>query len=162
MRKWLAVIIILAIAVAGCTTKKEEAVQVPVADIMAKLKESAEFPPMAEEIDLKADVDMAGKLHIDPAQLAEGQMLKAMISVKADEIIVLKAADEKYIADLKQALEEEGAAQETQWGTYLPDQYEIVKNRIIKQEGVYLALIISEKAEDVEKAFTAALQPDGK
>lgn len=56
---------------------------------------------MAEEIDLKADADMAGKLHIDPAQLAEGRMLKAMLNVKADEIIVLKAADEKYIADLK-------------------------------------------------------------
>lgn len=89
-------------------------------------------------------------------------MLKAMINVKADEIIVLKAADEKYIEDLKKALEEEGAAQEQQWSTYLPDQHEIVKNRIIKQEGLYLALIISEKAEDIEKAFTAALKPDGK
>ncbi|CAH8245923.1 DUF4358 domain-containing protein [Paenibacillus melissococcoides] len=162
MRNWLAVIMILAIAITGCTTKKEEAVQVPVADIMTKLKESAEFPPMAEEIDLKADADMAGKLRIDPAQLAEGRMLKAMISVKADEIIVLKAADEKYIEDLKKALEEEGAAQEKQWSTYLPDQHEIVKNRIIKQEGLYLALIISEKAEDVEQAFTTALNPDSK
>ncbi|BFH16143.1 hypothetical protein J6TS7_11580 [Paenibacillus dendritiformis] len=162
MRNWLAVIMILAIAITGCTTKKEEAVQVPVADIMTKLKESAEFPPMAEEIDLKADADMAGKLRIDPAQLAEGRMLKAMISVKADEIIVLKAADEKYIEDLKKALEEEGAAQEKQWSTYLPDQHEIVKNRIIKQEGLYLALIISEKAEDVEQAFTTALKPDSK
>lgn len=38
---------------------------------------------------------------------------------------------------------------EEQWKTYLPDQYELVKNRLVKEYGDYLIYIVSSDNEAV-------------
>ncbi|OPA73970.1 hypothetical protein BVG16_26380 [Paenibacillus selenitireducens] len=163
MKKWILIMMaMMLVVVAGCGSKKVEVANIQTADLLVKMQEAGGFPPAGEGFDivnLKENADIASKLNIDQSLLAEGIYMKALINIRADEIIVLKAMDEKDIATLKKALEDEAAAQQKMWENYLPQELDKVKKHIIKQVGPYLTLIIAEKAEDVEKAFDTALQP---
>ncbi|WP_375143132.1 DUF4358 domain-containing protein [Paenibacillus sp. D2_2] len=55
------------------------------------------------------------------------------MTIRSDELIVLKAVGKKNVNAFKEALEAEGENQEKLWVSYLPDQYEKVKNRIINR-----------------------------
>lgn len=141
----------------GCGGKEAAVANVPVQEIVTAIQEKAEMAQSVEQMDLKENADFAQMLNISPEDLAEGIIAKAMINVKADELIVLKAADDSKIETLKKALEDEGAAQEQNWSTYLPEQYEIVKKRLIMQQGPYLMLFIGDKTDVAEETFNSML-----
>lgn len=85
--------------------------------------------------------------------LEAGYFLGQMMSVKSDQIIILKAKDESKVENLKKVLEEQKQAQINTWEHYLPDQYEKVKNNIIKSQGKYLIYITYDNPEAVETIF---------
>ena len=72
-----------------------------------------------------------------------------MINVQASMYIVIKAKD-GAVESVKTKVENYGTAYEEQWATYLPEQYELVKQRKIGVKGNYVYLIISENASDLE------------
>ncbi|WP_195575927.1 DUF4358 domain-containing protein [Paenibacillus sp. 1001270B_150601_E10] len=161
MKKLVLMMMAVTLIMVGCGTKKE-AVNVPVTEIMNAIKEKAGYTQGFDEMNLKQDADMAGKLNIDPASIEEGLFLKSMINVRADEVMILKAADDSKIEELKKALEDEVANQDRIWSTYLPQEYAKVENHIIKQEGNYLILIIAEHPEELEQIFTSKLTAESK
>lgn len=61
-----------------------------------------------------------------------------IVKPKANKKETVKKAIDKYMTDL-----------ETQWSTYLPDQYELVQNRLVKEYGGYLIYIVSSDNEKV-------------
>ncbi|WP_088547668.1 DUF4358 domain-containing protein [Paenibacillus aquistagni] len=162
MKKLILTMMAVTLLLVGCGAKKEEAVNVPVSEIMNAIKEKGEYAMGFEEINLKQDTDTAGKLNIDPASIEEGMLLRAMINIRADEIIILKAQDASKIEDLKKALDDEIANLDQIWSTYLPQEYEKVQHHIIKQQGNYLILIVADNPETLEKIFMDKLAPDSK
>ena len=72
-----------------------------------------------------------------------------MMNVQASMYIVIKAKD-GAVESVKTKVENYGTAYEEQWATYLPEQYELVKQRKIGIKGNYVYLIISENASDLE------------
>ncbi|WP_211748222.1 DUF4358 domain-containing protein [Paenibacillus sp. Marseille-Q4541] len=163
MKKMILMLMTFTLVIAGCGSKKVETVNVPVSELMDGVVKQAEFNSqqfISENI--KENTEIAENLNIDPASIEEGQYFKAMISVRADEIIILKAADESKVEELKSALEKEVSNQEQIWSTYLPDQYEKVQNHIIKQQGNYLILIIADEPEKLEQTFVSMLTPESK
>ena len=72
-----------------------------------------------------------------------------MMNVQASMYIVIKAKD-GAVESVKTTVENYGTAYEEQWATYLPEQYELVKQRKIGVKGNYVYLIISENASDLE------------
>ena len=72
-----------------------------------------------------------------------------MMNVQASMYIVIKAKD-GAVESVKTKVENYGTAYEEQWATYLPEQYELVKQRKIGAKGNYVYLIISENASDLE------------
>ena len=66
-----------------------------------------------------------------------------IINTKSSMYVIIKA-DDSNLQEIKMALESYGEEYETQWSTYLPDQYELVKNREIGIKGNYVYMIISE------------------
>lgn len=161
MKKMILMLMTFTMVIAGCGTQKAEEVNevnVPVSELMQVVSEQTEMnTDQFYNINLKEDTETAENLGIDPATIEEGQYMKAMMSVHADEFIILKASDSSKVEELKSALEKEVANQEQLWSTYLPEQYEKVQNHIIKQQGNYLILLISDDAEKMEQAFTNAL-----
>lgn len=95
------------------------------------------------------------KLGIQQEQLQAGYVIAAMMNVNADEIILLEAKDETAAASLKSVLEKELAAQTQTWEQYLPDQFDKVKNNIIKQDGNKLIYITYDQPEKIAEIFDA-------
>ncbi|MEF3353997.1 DUF4358 domain-containing protein [Paenibacillus sp. GYB006] len=166
MKKMILMLMTFTMVIAGCGTQKAEEVNevnVPVSQLMEVIMQKTEMnKDQFFDINLKEDTETAKNLGIDPTIIEEGQYMKAMMNVHADEFIILKASDASNVEELKAALEKEVANQERNWSTYLPEQYEKVKNHIIKQQGNYLALLISDDAEKMEQAFTNALTSESK
>ncbi|MCR2820094.1 DUF4358 domain-containing protein [Lederbergia panacisoli] len=98
------------------------------------------------------------KLSLNVDDLEEGYVIAAMMNINSDEIILLKAKDESKVDGLIEALKKEKEAQINTWEQYLPDQYEKVKNNIIKVKGPYVIYITYEHPEKLEKIFDDKLK----
>lgn len=71
-----------------------------------------------------------------------------IINTKSAMYVVIKT-DENNLQEVKMSLESYAVEYENQWSTYLPDQYELAKNREIGIKGNYVYMIISENPEEI-------------
>ena len=79
-----------------------------------------------------------------------------MMNVHATEIMVYQAKEgmlETVTEEVNAYLEN----YEQMWSTYLPDQYELVQNRVQKTVGNTLVVIIAEDTAAIEAKIDAAL-----
>lgn len=168
----LLVTIALVLGVTGCT----KPVNVPIADVLAEVKEAIKADLLASgsftEEDLAEGLPglLEGDLLKDDLMMfvsdpdlfkqeliSEGSILAPMFNVMSDEIILLKAKDKGAVKELQAALEQEKENRLTQWESYLPNQYEKVKNTVIKVQGQYLLYATWEDPKIIEAAFDKAL-----
>src|SRR5690606_1078059 len=98
------------------------------------------------------------RLGIKSDDLEAGFVIAAMMNINSDEIILLQAKDDSKVEELEAALKKELEAQTSTWEQYLPDQYEKVKNNIIKTKGNYLIYITYEDPEALEAVFDEKLK----
>lgn len=82
-------------------------------------------------------------------------------NVHATSVIVARAADGKT-EEVKKELLKYQAAVEGNFKQYLPDQYELTRNYRIVESGNYVALVMAENAEDIEKALDDAFDANHK
>ena len=93
---------------------------------------------------------------IDPADLEAYISKTPMMNVNATEFFIAKVKDGK-MDTVKAAIQARQASLENQWSTYLPDQYEMVKNYKLTVNGSYIFFAIGEYAEQAEKLFNDAI-----
>lgn len=164
--------------VVGCSNqeseKNEEAPKVTLEEMSLKIKEqmAADMKEQGAgedvlvegklqsyiEVDLMDDKDPSTpiymeKMKLNKEEVEDGIVLAAMMNVNSDEIILLKAKDEAHVKSLKEALEREKEAQIKTWEIYLPDQFEKVKNNVIKTNGNYLLYVTYGNPEKIEEIF---------
>ena len=72
-----------------------------------------------------------------------------MMNVQASMYLVIKAKPDK-LDSVKTKVDNYAKAYEEQWAMYLPEQYELVKQRKTGAKGDYVYLIISENASELE------------
>ena len=94
--------------------------------------------------------DMYG---IDKSKFEDVIVSGSMMSVKTNEIIVIKVKNEEDISSAVKILEERKNQVYKTWEQYLPDQFELVKQAKIKTNGKYAALIIAPYSDKVSEAF---------
>lgn len=145
-----------------------EEIYTDIKDEMAKdLKEGGVEEPLVDgklqsylELDLtKSDPEnefFIERLQLDKEQLEAGYVIAALMNVNADEMILLKAKDEESVPALKEILENELKNQVQTWEQYLPEQYEKVKNNMIKTNGQYLIYITYDQPEKIAELFNLA------
>ncbi|MEF9935032.1 MAG: DUF4358 domain-containing protein [Clostridium sp.] len=75
------------------------------------------------------------------------------VNVKADEIIVLKAKDEKAAKELLGKVEQRVKNQEQAFERYLPEVYDQIKAHVLKQNGNYVFMVISPDVEKISKTI---------
>lgn len=117
--------------------------------VMAALPNTYNLSEMPEEI-------YEGVYNINPSDYDSVSIYGAMINVKSNEVIVIKAKDANGLEKAKSALSARKKALEEQWKRYLEDQYQIVLGGKIVTKGLYAALIIAEGAQDGVNAFNSA------
>lgn len=114
---------------------------------------------LLEDTDEEPFVDLLlDRSELDSDMLDEGQFLAPMMNINSNEIIILKAKDEEDVDSLKEALEREQDVQIGIWEQYLPDQYEKVKENIIKTKGTYLLFVTADDASSIEDLFDEKLK----
>ncbi|WP_078381699.1 DUF4358 domain-containing protein [Sutcliffiella halmapala] len=93
------------------------------------------------------------KMQLNKEELASGHVVAAMMNVNSDEIFLFEAKEKEHVDSLKAALEREKEAQIQTWEQYLPDQYEKVKNNVIKTNGKYLLYVTAQNPDEIEAIF---------
>ena len=96
-------------------------------------------------------------LNIDPASLDEFLMETPMMIVQSNTYIIVRPASGKE-QEVKDAINAYMKRLEEQWKTYLPDQYELVKNRKEEKLGDYLIYIVSSDNEKVFNTIKASVK----
>jgi hypothetical protein len=126
-----------------------EEVKVAVADIMKKISEEVKLPAM---IDLKKE-EMKDFYYINPDDVDESIIKLPMMNVMATEVAIIKVKDAKNVENVKASINKRVKDLERIWSQYLPNQYELVENHILKSNGQYVIFIVHEDAKKIEGTF---------
>lgn len=108
--------------------------------------------PSMMDLDDQTLQDLYG---IDPALLDEYVARIPMMNVHATELFAAKVKSGE-MESVVNGIESRVAALEDIWSQYLPDQYELVRNYKLVQEGDYVLFVVSAHAEEIAQGFSTA------
>lgn len=90
---------------------------------------------------------------IDTSVLKDYYVSISMMNVQATEIAVFELKDENNADIVMEGIEKRQKALEEQWSSYLPEQYELVKNYKVAQKGNKILFVISDQADKIIDNF---------
>ncbi|MDQ0086894.1 hypothetical protein J2T12_000288 [Paenibacillus anaericanus] len=146
-------VVVLGVMLTACSSSsnKEEAFEPTqtTKEMMDSVLAQFEQPSLME-----LPAEMVNELyHLNPTLLDQYTIMTPMMNIKTNEIAILKVKDAKDIPTVEEAVKQRATDIQKQFETYLPDQYENAKNYKLITKGNYVIFIISENADDIEKAF---------
>ena len=97
--------------------------------------------------------------HFNLEDIKEGYVLEPMMSmVRSELVIVVEANTPEAAANVAASMAEIRSSQEATWSTYLPDQYEFVRNNKIITHGNFVLYVTSEHVDAIVEAFEAQVR----
>lgn len=112
--------------------------------VISKVKET-KAPVFGMMMEVGKD-QIKDTLNIEESDVEEFLMKMPMMMVQSNTYIIVKPSEGKEDT-VKKAIDDYMKKLEDQWSTYLPDQYELVKNRKVEKIGNYLIYIVSSENE---------------
>ncbi|MCF0108666.1 MAG: DUF4358 domain-containing protein [Erysipelotrichaceae bacterium] len=104
---------------------------------------------------MEADADVLKYAYnLDESNVEQYAVYLPMMNVHASEIALFKAVP-GHEAEVQKAIDERLALLETSWATYLPEQYDLVKNHKLIVHSPYYFLVISDHADDIAAQIEA-------
>lgn len=164
MKKFIALItaLVLMLALVGCSgdgkpsenpstePSTEPVAAKSIADFWAEIAETySDNLPRTMELN---DEDLQTMYGIDASKLEEYTAQLPMMNVHATEFFIAKVKDGEMDA-VKDGIQSRLDTVDATWSSYLPEQYELVQNHQIVEEGNYILFVISEKAEAIADTF---------
>lgn len=153
---WIIISIILVIIIGialvvflnynNSTSNKDENISISLDELDKKIEQTNEFEFL--KMNAITDDEASAKFLIDKSKIKNIIGREPIVHTKSGMYVVIQT-DLDNIQDVKLALESYGSEYEEQWKTYLPDQYELVKNRKIGVKGDYVYMIVSESPEKI-------------
>lgn len=128
------------------TSNKDENISISLDELDKKIEQTNEFEFL--KMNAITDDEASAKFLIDKFKIKNIIGREPIVHTKSGMYVVIQT-DSDNIQDVKLALESYGREYEEQWKTYLPDQYELVKNREIGVKGNYVYMIVSESPEKI-------------
>lgn len=128
------------------TSNKDENIFISLDELDKKIEQTNEFEFL--KMNAITDDEASAKFLIDKSKIKNIIGREPIVHTKSGMYVVIQT-DLDNIQDVKLALESYGSEYEEQWKTYLPDQYELVKNREIGVKGDYVYMIVSESPEKI-------------
>ncbi|EGD48375.1 hypothetical protein Cpap_2527 [Ruminiclostridium papyrosolvens DSM 2782] len=155
MTKRFSVIIALMVAFmvfTGCSGKS--GTNINLNDVHENIKKVANVTDMRIE-----DGSKLKKLYgIDEAKLDGFYLYRAGSNVKADEILILKVKDKNDMEDIKSNINKRIEKQEASFKDYLPKEYDLIKNNVIKTKDNFLLFAVSQDADKISSAFDESVK----
>ena len=127
-------------------SNKDENISISLDELDKKIEQTNEFEFL--KMNDITDDEASAKFLIDKSKIKNIIGREPIVHTKSGMYVVIQT-DLDNIQDVKLALESYGSEYEEQWKTYLPDQYELVKNREIGVKGNYVYMIVSESPEKI-------------
>lgn len=128
------------------TSNKDENISISLDELDKKIEQSNEFE--FSKMNAIIDDEASAKFLIDKSKIKNIIGREPIVHTKSGMYVIIET-DSDNIQDVKLALESYGSEYEEEWKTYLPDQYELVKNREIGVKGNYVYMIVSESPEKI-------------
>lgn len=128
------------------TSNKDENISISLDELDKKIEQSNEFE--FSKMNPITDDEASAKFLIDKSKIKNIIGREPIVHTKSGMYVIIET-DSDNIQDVKLALESYGSEYEEQWKTYLPEQYELVKNREIGVKGNYVYMIVSENPEKI-------------
>lgn len=79
-------------------------------------------------------------------------------NVDAEEILILKAKNSENLSLLKDKVNSRLEKQSETFKTYIPENYSILKNAVLKTYGNYLVFIVSKNSSDINKLINSSFK----
>lgn len=137
----------------GCSSKKSTK-NPSIDEILAKVKGATDISQMPE-----IDGEKLKMLYdIDAADLEGFKVYIAPSNIKADELAIIKVKDQKKVDEIKNKVAKRVENQGASFKDYLPEEYSLIQNHVLKTQGNYVFLTISKDAEKIEAAFDEAFK----
>lgn len=154
MKKFVTVLLLLSLAVsmAACGGKAEEAVHV---DVDALYESYSQYMP---DMFYPDEVTMLDFLGIDTADCTKYKVAICAEGMRSDEVWLIEAKDETALENLKQLAQTRIESKLDETISYAPDQYAVIEKAELLTNGLYLALLISPEVEALKAGFEAAFQ----
>ena len=127
-------------------SNKDENISISLDELDKKIEQTNEFEFL--KMNAITDDEASAKFLIDKSKIKNIIGREPIVHTKSGMYVVIQT-DLDNIQDVKLALESYSSEYEEQWKTYLPDQYELVKNREIGVKGDYVYMIVSESPEKI-------------
>lgn len=160
MKKIFAVILMLALVftLTACGGKEEAPVQetetvkeVVLADVLAGFTFDGEMMELAAS-------DMLDLYGIEEADMKQFAAVVNTSGIDCDEVILVEAVDADAAARVKTCLDNRYQAKLNETENYLPDEFAIIKECAVSQNGNFVAMIVAPGAEDMVKAYEGAVK----
>lgn len=122
--------------------------------LSAKVVEKVDTSNMQE-----GDADKLKKFYgIESDKVESFKLYFPKSNIKADELLILKAKDEATAKELMTNVQKRIDNQKKGFQNYIPEEFSLVENRALKQQGSYILLSISKSSAKAESAFIEQLK----
>lgn len=91
--------------------------------------------------------------YIGKNEIEDFIFLAPKTNMDANEVLVLKAKSQEGMDELIEKVNGRIEKAEKNFESYRPDQYELIKDRILEVRGRYLILVISKDAKEIKDAI---------
>lgn len=150
----LSAVMILCGILIGCSSKNEDAKDVPIHTIEEHIKQAASMENMK-----KGDMNRLKKLyHLEADEVQDFVLYTAESNMEADELAVIQVKQEHQADSVKEKIMERIEAQKVKLEDYRPEQFYLVEKHVLKVKGRYILFTVSKDAEQIESAFSEALK----
>lgn len=135
----------------GCSSKSTNAKSTSASpyDIASKIKDSLNLKEMTQINDKK----LKKLYNISTDEIDSYCIFVSMSNIKADEIAVIKIKNSKDAQSLKDKIQKRNDAQALSFKDYLPEQYTLIQNHVLKSNGNYILYAVSKDTEKAETTF---------
>lgn len=115
--------------------------------LKTKILNTADLTNMVE-----GDVQRLRKLYyINKKDIEDFIFFAPKTNMDASEILIIKAKSQEDLIEIKEKVEGRLEKSANSFESYRPDQYELIKNKVLKVKGNYLILIVSQEASEIDK-----------
>lgn len=145
----IAIYSLILIVLTSCSQNNTVAKSPSIKDIDNELNKSVDLSNM----DMGNGEKLEKLYDIDPEDLEEFSLYVPKSNIEANEIGIFKIEDSTNLGEIKAKIEKRLEEQAAIFKDYLPEEYYLTENSLLKTKDDYILFVIYEDVELIEKIF---------
>lgn len=134
----------------GCGSDKSKTEKNPqVSDIMSEIKKTMDVSQMTE---VKED-KLKKLFNIDSNDIDGYSIYISSSNIESSEVGIIKLKDSSDANRIKEKVENRIEQQSNSFKDYLPEEYQLLQNHVLKVKDKYIFYVVSKDADKIENTF---------